>query len=256
MFKKTLYFVMPVFTLVLGNILVFSFLLPRFESREAKALVGASFGLGLFIILLKMVSWLARYAGISQPRLGGLNASVVGLVVGLGVSLASGTLFQEVNQRSFDQQIFFQKLSLSMLIAVSPATVEEATFRYGVVHGTAVLAGPVWAGVAGSIPFAFGHLIDLAFGRTISAAQIWGIVLAGLLLSVLYLQFGLLAAIGCHWVWNSLASPWVYGLSLPVSSGISDFEGAWTTDFVLLIAITILVAWGSKSKRDLRVRQQ
>jgi membrane protease YdiL (CAAX protease family) len=129
-----------------------------------------------------------------------------------------------------------ERVQLVRFVAnVSPALVEEASMRAGVVQLLDTCYGS-WAGLlGGSVPFGLLHIVSRLFGQPVSVAHVLGTTIAGLLLSLLYLRFGVGAAVACHWVWNSLASAWAHYLGFAEHGGVREFEGAWQTSAVLLL---------------------
>src|SRR5690606_22844037 len=110
-------------------------------------------------------------------------------------------------------------------------------FRGGIVHTTTRIWGK-WAGLAsGSVPFGLLHMVDILFGNSITPIHVFGIILGGLLLSLIYLRLGLFAAIACHYIWNVLATRWQKGYGL---ADMGDFEGSWVACVVLLLVTLAL----------------
>ena len=97
----------------------------------------------------------------------------------------------------------------------------------------------------GSIPFGLVHLIDKLVGKEVLAVRVIGLILAGLLLSLLYLHYGLWAAIGCHWIWNvfsdNLVKSMAVGLNWICQILRGQFLHSLPTSIVLLIMIAALV---------------
>jgi hypothetical protein len=113
---------------------------------------------------------------------------------GVALSLVSGMLFAFSHGTGFSPREFAGHLYPNVTTQIPPALTEEADFRLGIVGAVALAAG--------SLPFGLLHLIDLFYGVPVDFSQVIGIVLAGLMLSALYLRFGLWAAIGAHYGWN------------------------------------------------------
>lgn len=138
-----------------------------------------------------------------------------------------------------DWDSFKAQMPYSLVSQIAPALTEEAVFRFGIVHGAHYLGGLTIGVAAGSLPFGLLHLINVYLGIPVDFQQVFGIVVAGVLLSLLYLKMGLWAAIGCHYAWNALANPWVKAMHLDASSGMAQFEGAWLTSVAILVAIAM-----------------
>jgi membrane protease YdiL (CAAX protease family) len=184
-------------------------------------------------IMFYVMTLLRKKTGAPAIRSGGWKGALLGLLAGFGVSLASGMLFSMTHGVSID---FHQVSHVSLRFAVSiPSSVlEETAFRGGVVHFVATYFGGAWGLMAGSVPFGLLHLLNLFFGIPVDFSQMMGLFAAGLLLSLVYLRLGLIAAVEVHWIWNSLNGLWVGALALPSGTGQMIFEGAWTTTAVLL----------------------
>ena len=108
-------------------------------------------------------------------------------------------------------------------------------------HFASVYWGSMWGVAAGSIPFGLIHIFGMFFGNPVTLQQVVGVSIAGGLLSLLYLRFGLISAIGCHWMWNSLCTQWVKVLGIPKQGGVQYIEGAWTTSIILGILYLLLL---------------
>ena len=178
----------------------------------------------------------------TEPMKFGCGCSFLyGAVAALAVSGLSGLLYSVFAGTGADWTAASHLLGARLLGNTSPALVEEVGFRGGVVHLLAQYFGN-WAGLfGGSVPFGVLHLVGRLFGHPIDLAHVIGVSLGGLLLAVLYLRFGLWAAVSCHWLWNTLCSTWVDVLSLPKKGGVQLFEGAWTTSAVLAATSALLV---------------
>ena len=94
--------------------------------------------------------------------------------------------------------------------------------------------------MSGSLPFGLIHLVGRLLGKPVGVLHVIGVTAAGLLLSLAYLRFGLMFAIGVHWIWNSLCGTWVSIFGLPKNGGVQMIEGAWTTVLVLLLFVAII----------------
>ena len=201
------------------------------------------------LVMFSIMALLRKKTGAPAIRSGGWKGVVSGLSMGLGVSLAAGLLFSSTHGTEID----FHRAShvlLRFVVSVPSGVLEEAAFRGGVVHCAAAYFGETWGLAAGSVPFGLLHLINLFFGFPIDFSQMMGLFAAGLLLSLVYLRLGLIAAVEVHWIWNSLSGLWVGVLALPSATGQMLFEGAWTTTAVLLgvsLALYFLPVSGESS---------
>jgi len=186
------------------------------------------------ILFLKCLGRLARQTSIPKPNFGTLRGLVIGLCFGLGASLCSGISFSLINHQPIIFSSFWDGAFYRFVGNVFPASVEETAFRGGVVHFVSAYLNTTWGVVVGSVPFGALHFFGRLFGNPVTFQHALGVSVAGLLLSLLYLRFGLVSAFGCHWVWNALCIQWVKAMSLPSHGGAQMFEGAWTTTAVLV----------------------
>ena len=200
----------------------------------AVATVGA---LGILIILKRGSDAPAHFP---PPRVGTFGGLLMGLALGMTASAAAGFL---VSMGADVQPIdgFWRAITPERILGmVNPAVLEEAAMRGGVVHILDARFGYLAGLTGGSLPFGVLHLAGALFGQPVSFAHVIGTAAAGLFLSLIYLRWGLLGAMACHWIWNVLAGPWTVALGLEGRGGTIAFEGAWQTTVVLL-ALSFLV---------------
>ncbi len=110
-------------------------------------------------------------------------------------------------------------------------------------HFLASFFGPGWGYLGGSVPFALMHFCTGWF----SWRYFFCITSAGLMLSAVYLEYGLLAAIGVHYAWNVLSCFLIDVLHWPVV-GRWALEGEWTTTLINLIAAGAVVMVSRRRK--------
>lgn len=180
-----------------------------------------------------------------------------GILVGVTISVGSGIGFGMSQGYPFQWDKFFTGLPLRALAQFSPAFIEEIVFRAGIVHSTFLLFGKVAGLASGSIPFGILHLAGLLFGQSVTMAQVFGICLAGLMLSLMYFRFGILGAFATHLTWNALVRGWIniYGVSDKAAT-VSALEGSSITCSILALTCTLLyfltVRQGSDADIDVR----
>lgn len=237
---KWLLLLVPPVLLIGANILLsqVTLSLPAEIRAWLRGLVGLVLSYGLFHLVKEMV---AR-AQLSLVVLGAWRVLGLGLLCGVILSFACGLVFGWTSSPATpDWTLLGYELHRRFLGNILPAFGEEIAFRATFVHLFAQISGLFGSLLSGSLPFGLLHLLGRLLGEPVDLQQIVGVSLGGLLLSALYLRFGLFAAIGCHWAWNAFASQWVrvYGLSL--ESGINEFEGASSTILVLLVANLLLI---------------
>ncbi len=200
------------------------------------ALGGVAVSYGLTLV----IKYFSAKTHISQMNFGNWKALLIGCALGLVVSLLSGYLFHVTQNPDTDFGRLTEGIGPRFIGNISPAVIEEVVFRGGIVHSVTVLWGEGLGLASGSIPFGLIHLIGRLLGKPVGLWHVLGVTAAGLLLSVAYLKFGLLFAIGVHWIWNSLCGTWVTVFGLPKYNGVQMIEGAWTTVLVLLCFTVIL----------------
>ena len=126
--------------MLFGNVAIFIFV-SKIENDDIKLVVGAAVSLALFFVLLKLVRWLAFKSGISSPHLGNPKSFGIGLATGLLATIFCGFLYANQNEREINWSELKKETSRSVFTAITPATNEEAVFRFGWVHGAASLGG-------------------------------------------------------------------------------------------------------------------
>ena len=213
--------------------------LSKLKKTRQASMVYTAVGSGLAFIIVRVIQALAIEMDVALPLIGRHTGLLVGCFWGFIVSLASAGLFHHTRQPSPIPPWKSDGLDIKMFANVFPAAIEEAAFRGGVVHFLNILFGKGAALLGGSIPFGLVHLVGRLFGRQVNRAQVVGVSLAGLVLSLLYLHAGLLSAIGFHWTWNVACVHRVLIFSLPQENGVELIESHWTT-LVTLAAFTLL----------------
>ena len=209
-------------------------------------LSGIVAGIGIYFFL----KFIMNKVGIGLPHIGNFKGLLTGIAIGLVVSAASGVLYYLVNKPDLQISAFTEQINIRLISNISSAIVEELGFRGGIVHCLQMYYGKIAGMLGGSIPFGIIHLVGRILGQPVGVFHVIGCTLAGLLLSLVYMKFGLLAAVGCHWIWNSLCGSWVKVFSLPKKGGVQIFEGAWTTCIVLIVVSSLLIALIYKKTSD------
>jgi membrane protease YdiL (CAAX protease family) len=189
----------------------------------------AFLGLVFSAFYLRINTWFANKTLVHKTVHGSIKDFAIGLIVGLLASLMAGHALAFMFDHSIDYSAFQVDLALNLTANIFPATIEEVAFRGGLVHFASAYWGPLVGLGSGSVPFGLLHLFGAVFGHPVTFQHVIGVSMAGLLLSLLYLRFGLLSAISCHWIWNVLCSQWVTVLRIPKRGGVQYIEGAWTT---------------------------
>ena len=181
---------------------------------------------------------LSLWQGVAGPRIG----SPLGLLLGLGIGIILTVCAVIAMGVVGGYPVAFHPVSSDMLLVklasqVRPACIEETFTRAGTVHFLASFFGPGWGYLGGSVPFALMHFWNPWF----TYKHVFCITSAGLMLSAMYLEHGLLAAIGVHFAWNVLSWFLIVTLHWQHLGGTPALEGAWTTTIILLIATVVIV---------------
>jgi membrane protease YdiL (CAAX protease family) len=243
--QRYLWVLVPIF-LMLALTVVMEYLASMTDNVWVKGIASGLVGVvGLFVILTA-IRWIASRLQISAPTLIGWRNLVIGLAIGLFLSITCGLFFRFLHGEPTAFTFIATIQPAGFFRNLGPAFIEEASMRAGVVHILNGLLGP-WAGLAGgSLPFGLLHIFGRFFGNPVGISLVIGTTASGLLLSILYLRFGFWAAFACHWIWNSMARAWVMYAGITSADGIQQFEGAPETVIVLVVACVILIAFGDK----------
>lgn len=247
--RRYLWVLVPVI-LMLALTVVMELLVSATDNVWARGLIAGAVGAVGLVVILMAVRGISSRLRIAAPTVtewvAGSRSTVIGVAIGLSLSITCGLLFRLLHGVSIETAFLAGIGQSGFLRNLGPAFIEEASMRAGVVHLLNGLSGP-WAGLAGgSLPFGLLHIFGRIFGNPVGIAHVIGTTASGLLLSILYLRFGFWAAFGCHWVWNSLAGAWVRYAGITARDGMQQFEGAPETVIVLVVACACLFAFGDK----------
>lgn len=104
-----------------------------------------------------------------------------------------------------DKASILQELSIrKFLVAASPAFIEETVFRGVYLDYLAKRLGSLWGVIIVSSLFSFLHLLNILVGQTVMVPFLINAFFVGILLSVIYLRFGLLSAMVLHLLSNAI----------------------------------------------------
>lgn len=240
--KRVLFFVLTIlsYLLIVGGL---GFVVMKLAPDQRNPVYVAGLGIVFSVILAWIIRKLADHAQIKLYPVSGTSrfGPLYGTLVGLGASILCALAYARLTQNSIHMPPFQAALSTSWILSIFPSLTEEVVFRFGIVNAAAFLGGPWVALLAGSLPFGLMHLIGNVFGGNLELLQTLGVSFGGLLLSLVYLKWGLPAAIMTHAVWNSLSIPWLKGMYLDPRTDMASFEGAWTTCVVLMVLCAALI---------------
>ena len=223
----------------------------RMSPGLLRSSTNAGLGVAVSILIYFIVRYFLKAVALKTPLVGNLSSLVIGLFIGVFVSVVSGVGYGLLNGYQLQFENFFTDVHFKALVNVFPALSEEIVFRGSIVNAIIQLAGNAWGIAAGSIPFGILHLLGVLFGNTVTISQIFGISFAGMMLSLVYVNFGVCGAFACHLVWNSLVTGWIKVYGIEDKAAISSLEGSWVTCTALLItSILLAFAWRARVKAD------
>ncbi len=241
-------FIVPLFLMIAAALLLNKIGQSIHNKFLSAALLGF-LGLALSIIIYFTIRYFQINRGLQPLVVGNFPNLLIGLSIGVAVSVISGIGYGLANGYSFKFDNLLIGLHINTLMNIFPALCEEIIFRGGLVHIVIQHAGNFWGLAAGSIPFGVLHIIGVLFGQTVTFAQIIGITAAGLMLSLVYVNFGIMGSFACHLVWNSLVGSWIKVYGIESKGAVSALEGSWVTIIVLLsTSFLLFVLWRSNPK--------
>ncbi len=120
-----------------------------------------------------------------------VGATSLVLIISVILMNERASILQEISVRKF-------------LVAASPAFIEETVFRGVYLDYLAKRLGSLWGvGIVSGL-FSFLHLLNILVGQTVMVPFLINAFFVGILLSVIYLRFGLLSAIVLHLLSNAI----------------------------------------------------
>lgn len=242
----------PIALIVFGEVLA-KFALTHVESQRIKVFLYGSIGLSLSALIFMSNAYALKSLNKEPMLVGGISSFFWGAVIGVAVSFIAGIGFGVLNGHSLNMSNLFLGFDMKLIGNIYPAATEELYFRGGVVHFFTQTFGLPTGLISGSIPFGIIHIIGSFFGKTVTLSQILGITLAGLMLSLLYLRFGLLGAFSCHLMWNAITPGWAKAFNIEDKNFVSSLEGSWITCAILLVVSAALILSLFFQKRDLLI---
>lgn len=209
-------------------------IVPEYRNYAA-AVTGILFGLTLY----QGISAIANKFGVRRPAdflafgnaVKGLSYSFIIFAISLVLLIAQDQLkfsFSGPPGILLIEQIFFQ---------LRPALIEEIGFRFGLVLLGFAFFGRNFGLLAGSLPFGVLHLLNFMSGQEVIWEYIVGTAIAGLYLSLVFMNYGLVAAIVAHYSWNVLAATSAQLYSFKQE----QLEGGTGTLILLLLSSAVLL---------------
>jgi membrane protease YdiL (CAAX protease family) len=235
-------FILPILLIIMGE--YFSlFSLKNISNYRLKVSLYACIGLVISVIILSINSLEFKKLNVPAMVIGDFTSFIWGLIFGLTISLSSGVIYGLINHHPMRMGKLFNNFDTKLLSNLYPAFTEEIYFRGGIVHLISHLFHSNWGLVIGSVPFGVIHVIRVLFGKKVTFSQILGISLAGLMLSLMYFRFGLIAAIVSHLMWNAIVLGWGQVYQIDNKHLENNIEGSWSTCLILFIAsLTLFIS--------------
>jgi membrane protease YdiL (CAAX protease family) len=206
-----------------------------------KSVAFALYGITSATLIMFFISYLCKKIGIQSPVVGSVKHLFAGMFFGAAATSLAGLLYLAVYRPRVSIDRFFADLNLQLIANISPAVIEETAFRGGVVHLIFEYAGAASGALGGGVIFGVAHLCGALVGRAVDLHLVLGASSAGLFLSLIYLRYGLGAAIAAHWLWNSFHGSWVGAFSIPIR-GARALEANWTT-IIVFVLLSLIVAF-------------
>ncbi|GEM_PF-3183170 len=197
---------------------------------------------GLLTFLL--IVHCSKQLKLNPPVIGNSKGLLMGLSVGFITSVLSGILYFLVYHPACNINLFSSKLIRIAFMNIGVATIEEICFRGGAFYFANEFWGISTALLVGNVPFGLMHLLNIFIGQQVSSTYAVGTAVLGVLFSLVYLRFGVLAAVICHWFWNVLLSLWLKMFELP---SLAAIEGAWTTILAIILTSIFLFIYSKKA---------
>lgn len=141
--------------------------------------------------------------------------------------------------------ISIQEIFNKALFQLRPAIIEEVGFRFGLVLLALHFFGKKAALFAGSVPFGILHLLNFMSGQEIQWDYIFGTSIAGLFLSLVFLNFNLGAVIVTHYIWNVFTS-----LYAKIFSFDPELLEANPATLIVLIMLSLWLFYREKSLKS------
>ena len=226
--------ILPFILFVFFTFLVEITLKPLHMGMEMFAFITAVIGLLCGLIIYYIIIVTTKKINILPPLFGKIYFLFIGGGLGLLSSLLCGTLFFFVHKPQISPFFNVGHLLLQILGNLFPAIVEEMGVRGGLVNVLSATVNNTVGILGGSLFFGFIHLVGRFFGNPVNLSHVLGYSIGGLLLTLIYMRYGLFCAVGWHCIWNALLNTWTKTFNLGFG-GTQNFETTWTTSLILCI---------------------
>jgi len=212
------------------------------KNRAIRSLLFCLFGLSISLPGLWLINLLCVLNQVAPVNAGSFSSALLGASLGLVLSMTSAAFFFLVYRPRIAGYRVLLNLPFALIANVFPAFVEEVGFRGGLVHFLDQFLNANAAVLVGSLSFGLAHLASYLPYRLPSFKYLLAATSAGLLLSYVYITYGLSFAIGLHLLWNSLCGCWVSFFCLKERNGRDRFEGDWAAILPTLCLALFLMA--------------
>jgi membrane protease YdiL (CAAX protease family) len=214
-----------------------------FRPYWLKSVAVAVAGLSATVPLYRLVTFAASQTNALAPRFGGSWGSVMGALLGAAAITLSAACYRLRFHVPLVGERFWERFGWRFLSNSSPAFVEEVGLRGGIVHLLTAYHGAGTGLLCGSATFGLLHLVGRLVGRKVGLRTVAATAVAGLFLGLVFLRFGLGAAIAAHWAWNVLVGSASRAFDAPAEGPLS-LESTATTLWVLIGLCAALVGLG------------
>jgi membrane protease YdiL (CAAX protease family) len=188
------------------------------------------------------VLWTASRWSLPSPFLGNAGALLLGLLIGAIVSGGAGTLYGLfISKKPFLIGAFGENLFRRLVGNLGVAILEETGFRGGSVFFLKHYFGDATAVLVSGLGFGVSHLAGRLLGAPVGLRHVMATTLAGCFLALVYLQYGVLACIGCHLIWNAFSRSWRKSLQIEEEVNLQQFESSWPSLLVLVVMCAVLL---------------
>ena len=211
------------------------------EDENIKLLIALGMGILFPYLIYVLNGFYFKKLGLNVPHMLKFNLKllkniIIGVLLGLLALYLSGLLFyiQTKDITNFIFKVSFPLVVFNILTAIG----EEVIFRGTLLNFFAQKKKRYIGLIVSAIIFALIHLLNVLMGQEVSLSHILTLVLAGLFLGLIYLNFGLVSSIATHYIWNLLYA------------GSNFSEEGFTVQFVIFILCIGLFYLDNKKKKS------
>lgn len=177
------------------------------ENENLRLLIAMGMGILYPYTIYVLNNVYFKKIGLTSPPMLTLNTKllkniIIGFLLGLLALYLSGLVFYF--QTNDINNLFFKVSFPLMVFNILTAIGEEIIFRGTLLNFFAQKNKRYMGLIISAIIFALIHLLNVLMGQEVSISYILTLILAGIFLGLIYLNFGLVSAIATHYIWNLL----------------------------------------------------